>query len=155
MTLTAVIILLTMGIILMIAEVLVIPGVGLAGILGFILLVLAVYFGYEISLNAGHTVLGIAGVSSVGILLLSLRAKTWDRLSLKTQLKGKSNPDNYQELFQVGQIGISTSRLNPVGKAVFNDYSAEVTSYSGFIDSGKEIEIFKIEKNKIIVKSKL
>jgi membrane-bound ClpP family serine protease len=151
MTLTAVIILLVMGILLMIAEVMVIPGVGFVGILGFLLLVLAVYFGYEISNTTGHIVLISAGVSSVGIL--SLRSKTWDRVALKTQLKGKSNPYNYEELFKIGQKGKTSSRLNPIGKAIFDDKVVEVKSYSDFVDSNQEIEIVNIEGNKIIVKT--
>lgn len=153
MTLTAVIILLVMGILLMIAEVMVIPGVGFVGIMGFLLLVLAVYFGYEISNTTGHIVLISAGVSSVGILVLSLRSKTWDRVALKTQLKAKSNPDNYEELFKIGQKGKTSSRLNPIGKAIFDDKVVEVKSYSDFVDSDQEIEIVNIEGNKIIVKT--
>ena len=154
MTLTAVILLLIFGILLMIAEVLVIPGVGFVGIIGFILLAIAIYFGYEISENTGHAVLGVGAVSSIGILVLSLRAKTWDRLSLKSELKGKSNPDKYEDIFKVGDKGKSTTRLNPIGKALIADRVVEVKSYSDFIDENKEIEIIKLEGNKITVKSK-
>ena len=153
MTLTAVILLLIFGILLMIAEVLVIPGVGFVGIIGFILLAIAIYFGYEISENTGHVVLGVGAVSSIGILVLSLRAKTWDRLSLKSELKGKSNPDKYEDIFKVGDKGKSTTRLNPIGKALIADRVVEVKSYSEFIDENKEIEIIKLEGNKITVKS--
>lgn len=153
MTLTAVIFLLIFGILLMIAEVLVIPGVGFVGIIGFILLAIAIYFGYEISENTGHVVLGVGAVSSIGILVLSLRAKTWDRFSLKSELKGKSNPDKYEDIFKVGDKGKSTTRLNPIGKALIADRVVEVKSYSEFIDENKEIEIIKLEGNKITVKS--
>ena len=153
MTLTAVILLLIFGILLMIAEVLVIPGVGFVGIIGFILLAIAIYFGYEISENTGHVVLGVGAVSSIGILVLSLRAKTWDRFSLKSELKGKSNPDKYEDIFKVGDKGKSTTRLNPIGKALIADRVVEVKSYSEFIDENKEIEIIKLEGNKITVKS--
>lgn len=153
MTLTAVIFLLIFGILLMIAEVLVIPGVGFVGIIGFILLAIAIYFGYEISENTGHVVLGVGAVSSIGILVLSLRAKTWDRFSLKSELKGKSNPDKYEDIFKVGDKGKSTTRLNPIGKALIADRVVEVKSYSDFIDENKEIEIIKLEGNKITVKS--
>ena len=153
MTLTAVILLLIFGILLMIAEVLVIPGVGFVGIIGFILLAIAIYFGYEISENTGHVVFGVGAVSSIGILVLSLRAKTWDRLSLKSELKGKSNPDKYEDIFKVGDKGKSTTRLNPIGKALIADRVVEVKSYSDFIDENKEIEIIKLGGNKITVKS--
>jgi len=152
MTLTAVIILLLMGLLLMIAEVMVIPGVGFVGIFGFLLLILAVYFAYEIDNNTGHIVLISGSISSIGILFLSLRANTWDRVALKTILKGKSNPNNYSELFSVGQKGKTTSRLNLVGKAIFGESVVEVKSYSDFVDNNVDIEIVKIEGTKITVK---
>lgn len=98
--------------------------------------------------------MAVGAFSSVGILILSLRAKTWERVSLKTTLTGRSNSDNYEELFQVGEIGKTTSRLNPVGKARINNKLVEVTSFSEFVDQNVEIEIVQIEGNKIIVKPK-
>jgi membrane-bound ClpP family serine protease len=154
MTLTAILIILFLAILLMIAEVLVVPGVGFVGIFGFLLLLFSVYLAYERSMNTGHLVLAVGAFSSVGILILSLRAKTWERVSLKTTLAGRSNSDNYEELFQVGEIGKTTSRLNPVGNARIKNKLVEVTSFSEFVDQNVEIEIVQIEANKIIVKLK-
>ena len=92
MTLTAILIILFLAILLMIAEVLVVPGVGFVGIFGFLLLLFSVYLAYERSMNTGHLVLAVGAFSSVGILILSLRAKTWERVSLKTTLRFNSMP---------------------------------------------------------------
>jgi len=53
---------------------------------------------------------------------------------------------------QVGEKGITTSRLNPMGKAKFGKIQVEVKSQSSFINQHEEIEIIKIEQNSIIVK---
>lgn len=153
MTVTAIIILLALGILLMIAEVLVVPGVGFVGIIGFVLLLVSVYLAYDKDTTTGHLILAGASVSSIGILILSLRAKTWERVSLKTTLTGKSNPHNYQEEFKIGDTGKTTSRLNPIGKARINNQVIEVKSFSDFIDQGASIEIVDIEGNKITVKT--
>lgn len=154
MSVTAIVILLVLGIMLMLLEVLVVPGVGVAGILGFLLMAVSIYLAYDTSEQVGHYVLAGGGVASIGLLFLSLRAKTWDRVSLKSELKGKSNNLKYEELFNVGDTGKTISRCNPIGKARINEQVVEVRSYNTFIDDHTEIEIVKLEGNKITVKPK-
>ena len=57
------------------------------------------------------------------------------------------NDINYEELFKIGQKGKTSSRLNPIGKAIFDDKVVEVKSYSDFVDSNQEIEIVNIEES--------
>ena len=66
MSLTAIIILILIGIFLFLVEFLLVPGVTVAGIAGFILLVGAVYFGYDsLGTPEGHYVM-------LGTVVLSL-----------------------------------------------------------------------------------
>ena len=80
------------GLIFMVLEVLVIPGFGFAGVIGFILVAIGVwqtYAAYE--LMAGHLVLAGTFVMTVLILFLSLRSKTWKRLALSDEIDSKVN----------------------------------------------------------------
>ena len=51
----------------------------------------------------------------------------------------------------VGNIGLTTSDLKPVGKALFEDKEIEVCTQGDFLSTGNEIKIIKIDHNKIYV----
>jgi membrane-bound ClpP family serine protease len=77
---TVIIILILVGILMMLIEILVIPGSGVAGIIGFGLMVAGIWLAYvDEGATAGHITLAVTlGVSLIG-LLIALRTKTWKR----------------------------------------------------------------------------
>ncbi|NOU48500.1 MAG: hypothetical protein HOO86_15780 [Bacteroidales bacterium] len=151
---TVIFILIGIGLIVVLLEILVIPGGGLAGVLGFAMMAIGVFLTYSREgTTAGHLVLAGTLVVNIGTLILALRSKTWDRAMLKTNIEGRVNTIEDNEL-NVGDIGKTISRCAPMGKALINDRFYEVTSYSEFIDEETEIEVIKIEKSKIFIKLK-
>ena len=152
MTWSIVVALIVIGLILLVLEILVIPGTGIVGVLGLGSLAFAVYSTYTHFGNiAGHITVGsILVVSSISIYY-SIRSKTWKKLSLKSEIKSKVNViDN--ELIGVGDIGITISRLVPAGKARINDELFEVHTMGFFVDENTKIKVLKIEGNKVLVK---
>lgn len=149
---TFIIILIVVGILMLLLEILVIPGSGVAGIVGFGLMVAGIWMAYtREGTQAGHITLAVTlGVNLVG-LLIALRSKTWNRAMLKSKIAGKVRKIDHVEL-KVGDLGKTISRCAPMGKAVFQDRFFEVSAYSEFIDQETEIEILKISGNKIFVK---
>ncbi|PCJ79809.1 MAG: hypothetical protein COA57_15370 [Flavobacteriales bacterium] len=154
MTLTGIILIIVIGIIFVLIEILVIPGVGVVGIIGVILMAVGVYFAYKIDAMSGHITLAGSMLVSSGLLALSLRAKTWEKISLKEELTGKVNTLDENSV-KAGDIGIASSRLAPIGKAMINGHYFEVKSYVGFIDESTEIVVLKVEGKNIIVKAKV
>ena len=151
---TVIFILIGIGLIVVLLEILVIPGGGLAGVLGFALMAIGVFLTYSREgTTAGHLVLAGTLVVNIGTLILALRSKTWDRAMLKTNIDSRVNTIEDNEL-NIGDIGKTISRCTPMGKALINDRFYEVTSYSEFIDEETEIEVIKIEKSKIFIKLK-
>lgn len=150
--LTVIIILILVGILMLLLEILVIPGTGVAGIIGFAVMIAGIWLAYtRINVQTGHIVLGVTlGVSIIG-LLLALRSKTWNKAMLKTTIDGKVNKIDKGNL-KVGDIGQTVSRCAPMGKAIFENKFFEVSAYSDFIDEDNKIEILKISGNKIFVK---
>jgi membrane-bound ClpP family serine protease len=149
---TIIIILILVGILMLLIEILVIPGSGVAGIIGFGLMVAGIWIAYtNEGVREGHITLGITlGVSVVG-LLLALRSKTWNKAMLNTVIDGKVKTID-PNLLKVGDKGKTISRCAPMGKAVFDNRFYEVSAYSDFIDQEKEIEVMKISGNKIFIK---
>ncbi|MBL4624854.1 MAG: hypothetical protein JKY42_06910 [Flavobacteriales bacterium] len=150
MTITGIIFLLLIGVILILLEILVIPGIGVVGIIGTFMMVLGVYFAYQIDSFYGHISLGGSVVFSIASGFMAFRAETWDRFSLKKELKGKVNVID-ERFVHVGDKGLSISKLAPAGQARINEKLFEVHSKYGMIKNNVIIEVYKVESNKIIV----
>jgi membrane-bound ClpP family serine protease len=143
------------GLVLLILEIFVIPGFGVAGIGGIVLLGLGIYFTYQ---NFGSTIghLTIAGtVVLFGLLIyISTRTNTWKRMALHTSID--STIETVEEgRIQVGDVGLSVSRLNPMGKARINDEIIEARCPGHFVDENSPVEVVKVFKTHVIVKPKL
>ena len=89
MTLTVAILLLLVAIALMLIEIFLVPGVGIPGIAGLILLVASIYIAYQIDTTSGYYTLAASVVISIGLMLLAFRAKTWSRVSVNSEIKAR------------------------------------------------------------------
>ena len=139
------------GLVLIFAEVLVIPGVGIAGILGLVSLGASCgYAFYEFGNMTGGIVTCINAVLVIGLSIWVLRAKTWKRMSLETSIDAKAVGDA-GSLVRVGDVGVAITRLAPMGTVRFGDRVAEVKALEGMLDAGSEVEIVLIEDNRIFV----
>lgn len=148
-----VIALLLLGILLLLLEIVFVPGTTIVGVGGIILLAIGVYLAYSsISTVAGH----ISLASSVGLVFLALivllKGKTWEKMALDTNMVGKG-VEQLELLVTIGERGKTISRLNPNGKALFGDRILEVSTTGEFVEEDKSIEVVKIDQNRIKVKT--
>lgn len=141
------------GLLLLFAEILIIPGVGVAGILGILSLVgSCVYAFLEVGTTAGIITTVSVVVLLVVMTIYVLRAKTWKRISLNTNIDSKAVSD---VKVSVGDSGKTITRLAPMGQAVIGGDSTEVKALEGMIDSNVEVVVVMIDDNKIYVKPKV
>ncbi len=145
-------VLILVGLVLLVLEILVIPGAGIAGIIGFLLMVSGVWLAYakEGSAEGNITLLATILLNIVGITLM-LRSKTWKKAQLKTSISGKVRTFDNMDL-KVGMHGKTISHCAPTGKAAFGDHYVEVDAGTTYLKTGTTIEITKINGNKIFVK---
>lgn len=148
----AIALLILIGISLLLLEVLVLPGITVAGVGGLVLLGGGLFlsyrfFGYRLG---NYTLLFSMAVFIVSIVL-SLKAKTWDRLALHSEINGKVNTIEV-EMFKVGDKGFAITKLGPMGKVKVNDNIVEAKSTGVYIEVNTEVEIVKVNESNIIVK---
>ncbi|MDQ3190125.1 MAG: NfeD family protein [Bacteroidota bacterium] len=153
MTITVIVLLILAGLILVLLEILVVPGIGVVGILGGIMIIFAIIGGYNRSPVHGHITLAASFLLSIILIYLSIKTKTWKKMSLNNEIDGRVNT-RVENSVNEGDIGLTISRLNPMGKALINDNLYEVESKVGYIPENKEIIVLKATPNKIIVKLK-
>lgn len=147
----AIIVLTIIGLVLIYAELIFIPGTTVLGVLGLILVGVGVYMAYDNYGTVSGSVLLVSSLAlMVGALVYSFRSKSWEKLTLKNKNDGKVNED-YNSGLYVGMAGMALSDLKPIGKAEFDNKSYEVTSHGYLIESESEIKILKLTGNKIIV----
>jgi len=144
--------LILIGVVLLLVELLLIPGVGIAGVLALLALVGANFIAfYYHPQPTGILVLGITILICIIGVWYALRAKTWKRLSLKHEIEAKAIPLPQDLGIQVGMKGKTLGRLIPSGKARLGGVDVEVYAFQGVIDPGTEIEVVQIEDLRIFV----
>jgi len=144
--------LILMGIVFIIVEIIFIPGTTVVGILGFIVGLYGVYDSYvKFGTTTGHIVLVSSTVIAFIAIFISFKSEAWKRFANTKSIDVKVNEGLTQNL-KAGDTGVTASLLKPVGKALFEDQEYEVISLGNFIEEKINIEIIKIELNKIIVK---
>jgi len=146
--------LIVLGLFLLVVEFFMIPGVTVAGIGGFLIIIYAIYSAYaDHGTTAGHLTLVFTAIASVATLVFSLRARTWKRVSLDTSIDSKA-VDGFEDDIHEGDEGVTISRLAPMGKASINGKTVEVTALGELINPNTTIVVVRVESNKIIVKPK-
>lgn len=151
-SLLSVVILVLIGLILLLLEVLVIPGTSIAGIFGFLALGTAVW----IVFSTYGTTYGVVALISLLLLtiltfVLAFRSKTWNKLALSDAVDSKI--DSFEtEKPSIGAVGQCISRLNPIGTVEINGREYEAYSADGYIEENNTVVVIATEDNKIIVK---
>lgn len=145
-----IVILILVGLVLMFAEILLIPGVGVAGILGLLSMGGSCYYAFtEFDSTTGAIVTAVNAVLVAALTIWVLRAKTWKRFALDTNIDAKAVvPDTS---VSVGDRGVAVTRLAPMGMARFGDLRLEVTAIEGIIDPGVEVEVVEVDGVKVYV----
>ena len=148
-----VILLIVIGLVLIIVELVFIPGTTLIGILGFVLAGIGIWIGYAaLGTTIGHFILGssvlIAGVA----FFYSFRTDAWSRFALNDQIKSRVN-DEHPHTLQIGETGITVSALRPQGTGLFNDQRHEVQTKGEFVAPNTQIRIISLNQNKITVEA--
>ena len=152
------------GLALILLEVLVIPGFGIAGLGGIGLMIYGLYLLLLPDVPVGEEVLGQAMdgflIGLVGaviglVLLVKLMIKTkfWEQLTAPdTQKKedGYSNTLGWESL--QGETGIADTDLHPSGWVRVKDQRIFVVSEGEFIEEGKEIKILSVDGNRVLVR---
>ena len=83
--------LILVGLVLIFAEILLIPGVGIAGVLGLLSMGGSCFYAFhELGTTAGAIVTGVNAVLIAALTVWVLRAKTWKRMSLETNIDSKA-----------------------------------------------------------------
>ena len=150
MTWLIILILLIGGLILLILELLVVPGTTVVGIIGFILMAVGIWQSYMLygAVWGSLILMSTLVLASIGFYL-SLQSKTWNKAMLNKSIDSKVNTESQK--LHIGEKGRTVSIINPMGKAIFNNEFYEVSSFGDFIETDQDVKIISIDGTKITV----
>ncbi len=142
-----------LGILLVVLEILVIPGTTVVGAVGGILMGTGVVLAYSTQTNPliGHYTLAGTSVATVILLYWAYKVLRSSKYSLYDVIDGQVNVLE-AGVVNVGDEGVTLGSLRPEGKALINSKRFAVFSQGEMIDVDTRIEVIKISGNKIIVK---
>ena len=142
-----VILLLLAGIILLVVEIIFIPGTTILGIIGGALMVFGVIIGYsKFGTQTGTFILIGALIIGGGVTIISFRSGVWKRFALNTANKSKFNEDIEVEHL-LGAEGIALSALRPFGKAEIYDSTYEVKTLGNYLEAGTKVKVTSIDRD--------
>ena len=142
------------GVILLIVEAFM-PGFGVPGISGIILLLAGVamtWYEYGAMVGLGTTV---AVLALVGVAIsVSLKSASSGRLSKSDLILNDTETppsENADMQLLVGQEGVVKNTLRPVGTAEFDCGKLHVTSDGEYVSEGQKVRIVRVEGTQIFV----
>ena len=138
---------------LLVVEVMLIPGFGFTGILGAAAMIGAVaYSFFVIGSLAGWITLLVTIAICVALFVWALYGKSLDKVALKKKIESTVKEDELAR-FSVGDKGVSRTRLALIGEAEINGLIVEVKSESGLIDEGRPVEVVRISGDTVFVRN--
>ena len=145
--------LIVLGTLLLLAEVALIPGFGLAGISGVVSMIGSVVYAFmQLGEVAGLVTDAIAIAVSVVLILWAIYGKSLDNMALKENIVSTVADTNVSKI-KVGDRGVTITRLALIGEAKFGDDIVEVTSGDGLIDEKKDVVVTRIATGVIYVEN--
>ncbi|WP_347160241.1 NfeD family protein [Pontibacter chitinilyticus] len=148
-----VIVLIGIGLLLLVVELMFVPGTTVVGVLGFVLVAVGVWIGYStLGTTTGHIILAASIVTGGLAFFYSFRSDSWSRFALKEQNRSHVN-EEYTHTLAVGEEGKAVSALRPQGTALFADRHHEVQTQGEFVAANATLRIIKLHHNKIIVEA--
>jgi len=158
------------GIILLVIELLLIPGFGVTGVAGIILIVASLIlsmqgfvipkFDYQrkiMKINAIVVLSSLVG-ALIGFTVLARflpKIGVFSALMLKAEQKPEEGfvvQDEEEKSKLVGGQGIAVTPLRPSGKAKIGDELYDVQTEGEYVEKGTRIEVIEVSGNRIIVK---
>ena len=152
MDILIIVILILLGMILLLLEFTLIPGLSVAGIGAFVSFGFSIYYAFKhFNTIIGIIVLFVIVIFVPILLYLLFKGKAMKPMMLNSEIDSKVKTIEETEI-QKGDTGETIGRLAPSGKVKINGQTMEARSLGMFVDPHTPIEVLKIEGNIAIVK---
>lgn len=152
MTAAVVVAVLVLGLLLLLAEVAVVPGFGVAGVLGMLALAAGAFAAWTELGPFWGTVTGGISIMAAGLMLYLLpKSKAGRRMVLKHSQADAVSQQDRGDL--VGRRGITVTPLRPIGRVRFGHDEVDVMTEGEYIEPNQEVEVMTVEGARVVVRN--
>jgi membrane-bound serine protease (ClpP class) len=161
------IVIFVVGVILLLLEIFVIPGFGIVGVLGILLMISGLFLGLlgDFSItdtnDISNAIIQLASsfvMSGILIFILSKflpKTKMWNNLILHADISSTSGYTSNIDLSSlIGAVGVAMTDLRPAGTAIINSKRIDVVTDGEFIKNGTSIVVNFIQGSRVVVEEK-
>ena len=142
---------LLVGVLLMLIEIFLFPGISIAGIAGGLALIGGIVYAFSVNTAYGFYAI-LFSVMALGLAIYYfMKSKTLEKVSLHSEIDSKVETFDADKI-SVGDRGIAVSRLAPMGKVMVNNQIIEAKSLFEFINEKEEVEVTAVNLTNIEVK---
>ena len=142
----AVTLLIILALVLAVLEIFFLPGITIAGICSVLFYGGGIYYAYSaFGTNGAVITLFIAAVTTIAVIIGFMRSRSLDKMSLHTEISSVV-PSPITPDIKVGDMGVTLSRLNPMGKIIVG-----IHTDNELIDEDTPVKIIRIEPTVVIV----
>jgi membrane-bound serine protease (ClpP class) len=161
------IVIFVVGVILLLLEIFVIPGFGIVGVLGILLIITGLFLGLigDFSVtdtnDLSNAIIQLASsfvMTGALIYVLSRflpKTKMWNNMILQANISSKSGYTSSLDFNSlIGAEGIALTDLRPAGTAMINNKRVDVVADSEYIRNGTAVVVNFIQGSKVVVEEK-
>lgn len=157
------------GVVLLAAELLVIPGFGVAGILGILVLGAGVFLSFLGSFPSPADIWRATTSLLMSVILLGAGAglmiallpglPIWSRLNLRARLENASEqgappPEvHHAAPPRLGAQGVTLTPLRPAGTGLFQGERLDIMSEGEYVPANTPVTIVRVEGNRVVVRT--
>ena len=151
MTTLIIVMSLVVGLILLFVEVAIVPGFGVAGILGVLALGAgAVAAWTELGPLWGAVTGGASLVAAIVMLVWLPKSRAGRKMVLEHSQAEATSQEDRSGL--VGRRGMTVTPLRPIGRVRFGTDEVDVMTEGEYIDSNQEVEVMTVEGPRVVVR---
>lgn len=144
------------GLLLILFELHVLPGHGVAGAIGTLMLVSAVLLAFGVAFFVGALqALAVAIVVTIVLFVILQRVLPENAFVKRLMFAGTQGPDyvaSSDYRFLLGAAGTAISFLRPAGVAVFGETRVDVLTEGDFVPAGTPVRVTRVEGARIFVR---
>jgi membrane-bound serine protease (ClpP class) len=150
---TGIVVLFIIGVILILAEVFIIPGFGIAGVSGITAVLISLFFIFpntSIAINVLLAVILFTLVIAIFMLKKFGSSRFWKRISLESNSKNYFSSSSKKDYLD--QEAETLSKLRPAGTIEIDGKRVDAVSDGAFIEKGKKVKVISVSGSRIVVR---
>ncbi len=150
---TGIVVLFIIGVILILAEVFIIPGFGIAGVSGITAVLISLFFIFpntSIAINVLLAVILFTLVIAIFMFKKFGSSRFWKRISLESNSKNYFSSSSKKDYLD--QEAETLSKLRPAGTIEIDGKRVDAVSDGAFIEKGKKVKVISVSGSRIVVR---